>query len=148
LTNLKLDYYDNLKPNEPFEFCSNIKSLSVTFSKVRELNSIKTQWIQLKNGHNDETILCKFSNLTDLHIESCDYGYNCIINGLKKLDCLTSINVDRRIYIDYNRSTLTNLTRLYNIYSDVGFSSQQKTSILDNLSWILSEYEYRGVMGD
>jgi hypothetical protein len=158
LTDLKLDYYDNLSNKEPFDFCTNIKKLSVTFSKRSVLSTYKRYWITLKETTNTEYYaLGKFTNLTDLDITSCDYGFHSIMSGLRELSSLTNLRITRPATSEYNYrsdtynhiSGIANLkTDLFSLNNPNGFSTQEKETMLRNLYDILSVYEYTGIMGD
>lgn len=150
LTDLKLDYYDNLVDNESFDFCTNIKKLSVTFSKVMEPSEYKLSWIKLKNVDENNFRLELFSNLTDLHIDFHDYGSYPILNGLRKLTNLTNLQITRPPSNNYNhQSGLSNLTSLFSLNNPDGFTIQERADMLQRtLPGILSQYEYTGPIGD
>lgn len=158
LTDLKLDYYDNLSNKESFDFCTHIKKLSVTFSKRSVLSTHKRYWITLMETTNtDYYALGKFSNVTDLDIIFCDYGSREIMSGLRKLDCLTNLQITRPATNQYSAmldtynhiSGITNLaTDLFSLRNPNGFSGQEKETMLQKLSGIFDVYEYTGIMGD
>lgn len=158
LTDLKLDYYDNLSNCESFDFCTRIQKLSVTFSKRSVLSRYKQRWITLRETTNTEYYaLGKFSNLTDLDITFCDYGSESIMSGLRKLDCLTNLQITRPVTSEYGHrsdiyyhiSGIANLkTDLFSLRNPDGFSVNEKETMLRKLSDIFNVYEYNGVMGD
>lgn len=149
LTDLKLDYYDNLTNMESFDFCTNIKKLSISFSKVEIPSEGKRSWIILKNVNVDNYRLHLFSNLTDLHIDFQDYGSRPIMNGLRKLSCLTNLQITRPPINNYNGlSGISNLVNLFTLNNPDGFSSLEKLNMFYALPTIFSTYEYTGLIGD
>lgn len=109
LTNLNIDYYDNLNKEFSFDFCTNIKKLSLTISDTYKLPSHKMYNIFIKKDNTGNYVLEKFSNVSNLKIKFCESGYDIIMNGLRKLNNLTNLKVEK-----YTDSPCTGLVVLQN----------------------------------
>lgn len=113
ITFLQLDYYDNLNKSFSFDFCTNIRTLTLTISDTYKIPHHRMYSVKIKEDNTGD-VLDKFINVNDLTCRFYEHGYNIVTKGLKKLNNLTSIDIQKH----YDTNNYTGLVVLRNLSSN------------------------------